>query len=124
MATKARLRWFWWGAIGLAAGVVTCFAFALGSPDDQHTDAPLVGTPGPPPASRPSSEPIDEHQALAVAKQAVEANDTLADRATYDIRRTDDGWSVTVWREPKSPGGHRLVVIDKRGHVTSYIGGR
>jgi len=65
----------------------------------------------------------------SIAKQAVAANDTWADRATYEVRRNGRGWSVTVWRiegrdflgrSQFTPGGFRDIDIDEHGKVTSY----
>jgi hypothetical protein len=67
---------------------------------------------------------LDEAQVLEIARQAVAANDTWIDRAEFETpRRTDSGWTVLVWRLPKMPGGHRLVLIDATGQVTGYLRG-
>jgi hypothetical protein len=75
------------------------------------------------PATQPSGRPIYEQQALAIARKAVEANDTWADRATYEARLIEPGWTVTVWRQPTVPGGFRIVTIDSNGKVTNYYRG-
>ena len=69
---------------------------------------------------------LDNARIMAIARQAVEANDTWADRADFEApeRNADGSWSVLVWRLPKTPGGHRLITIDQEGKVTSYTRGR
>jgi hypothetical protein len=72
---------------------------------------------------------IDEPQAIEIAKGAVVANETWADRATYDAQRDGDLWLVHVWRiegygADGAPmhtfGGDRFVEIDERGNVVRY----
>jgi hypothetical protein len=87
------------------------------------------------PKSSTSTEPVpstvtaagvlDEAKVLAIARQAVSTNDTWLDRAEFQTpeRRPDGSWSVLVWRLPKVPGGHRLILIDEKGRVTAYIRG-
>jgi hypothetical protein len=65
-------------------------------------------------------------QLLEIARKAVAQNDTWVDQAEFQdpIRAPDgSGWSVLVWRLPKTPGGFRLIRIDDRGQVTSYVYG-
>lgn len=75
-------------------------------------------------ASQPNGNyVVDEQQAIAIAKQAVEAEnprakDTRLDGATYDVTKTDDGWTVWVWCEPKKPGGFWIVMIGHNGEVS------
>jgi hypothetical protein len=73
-----------------------------------------------------SNGTLDNARIIAIARQAVEANDTWADRAEFEApeRNADGSWSVLVWRLPKTPGGHRLISIDQEGKVTSYTRGR
>jgi Tfp pilus assembly protein FimT len=66
---------------------------------------------------------IDEARALAIARQAVATNDTWVDRAVFKATREGSGWSVWVWREPRTPGGDRTVLIDEKGKVTAYYRG-
>ena len=68
---------------------------------------------------------VDEAKVLQIARQAVATNDTWVDRAEFERpkRRTDGSWSVLVWRLPKVPGGHRIVLLDEKGRVTAYIRG-
>jgi len=68
---------------------------------------------------------VDEAKVLQVARQAVATNDTWVDRAEFERpqRQADGSWSVLVWRLPKVPGGHRLILIDEKGRVTAYIRG-
>jgi hypothetical protein len=76
---------------------------------------------------------IDEACALEIAKRAVAAKESWADRATYEARREADRWVVSVQRiegytADGAPlhvrGGHRLYVLDKEGHVARHIPGR
>lgn len=68
---------------------------------------------------------LTEDQILAIARKAVAANDTWGDHAEFEKpQRNGKGWSVLVWRLPKTPGGHRDILIDETGRVTKYIRGR
>jgi hypothetical protein len=69
---------------------------------------------------------LDAAQVLAIARAAVATNDTWIDRAEFGTptQRTNGTWSVTVWRLPKQPGGHRLITVDANGKVTDYVRGR
>src|SRR5438067_631451 len=73
--------------------------------------------------------PPDEARAIAIAKLAVATNDTWANRATYEAKRTTQGWAVVVERKEgflglaRQIGGDRLVLIDRHGNVTRYIRG-
>ena len=63
----------------------------------------------------------------AIARQAVSENDTWVNQAEFDEpKRKNDGsgWSVLVWRLPKTPGGHRSTEIDPNGKVIAYHRGR
>jgi hypothetical protein len=68
---------------------------------------------------------LDENKVAEIARQAVTDNDTWVDRAEFGPpkRRADGTWSVLVWRLPKVPGGHRLILINAKGRVTAYIRG-
>ena len=77
---------------------------------------------------------IDEAAVLEIARQAVEENDGWSERATYEVKRTEDGsgWRVLVRRidtgnngTPRyTPGGHRVILITNAGSVTEYRRGR
>ena len=63
----------------------------------------------------------------SIARQAVSENDTWVNQAEFDEpKRKNDGsgWSVLVWRLPKTPGGHRSIEIDPNGKVIAYHRGR
>ena len=79
-----------------------------------------------PHSSSSTASVVDEAKVLAIARQAVATNDTWVDQAEFETpRRQGDGtWSVVVWRLPKVPGGHRLVIIDDTGKIRNYIRGR
>ena len=73
------------------------------------------------------ASPLDLAKVAAIARQAVTTNDTWVARAEFETphHETDgSGWSVLVWRLPKTPGGHRLILIDETGRVTAYIRGK
>ena len=69
---------------------------------------------------------LDKNGIIDIARRAVEANDSWADRAEFEApdKNADGSWSILVWRIPKTPGGHRLITIDKEGKVISYTRGR
>jgi hypothetical protein len=78
-------------------------------------------TPSTPPAATRSSV-LNEAEVLAIARDAVAANDTWVDRAEFDIpeRQPDGSWRVFVQRLPQEFGGHRFISIDEQGKVTNY----
>jgi hypothetical protein len=67
---------------------------------------------------------LDEAKVVAIARQAVRTNDTWSSTASFEVRSNATGWAITVWREPRVPGGHRLIRIDQNGQVTACIRGR
>lgn len=67
---------------------------------------------------------LDEARVITIARQAVSTNDTWSKTATFEVRSDGSGWTVTAWREPRVPGGHRLIRIDQNGQMTAYIRGR
>ncbi len=66
------------------------------------------------------SPPVDETKAIAIARKAVAANDTWVESATFEPMAESTGWTVIVWREPRTPGGFRVISIDDDGKVTRY----
>ena len=70
-------------------------------------------------------EGMDEIRALIIAQDAVRMNDSWIDSAEFGAphQQSDGSWSVLMWRLPKSPGGHRLILIDHMGRVTAYVRG-
>jgi hypothetical protein len=94
------------------------------------------GISGSPPSPLPSTQPstaLDEAKVIAIAKQAVAAQDTWAERAVYEAKHQQDRWVVMAWRiegydsagKPQFvPGGHRFITIDEHGSIISYIRGR
>ena len=97
------MRIFWF--IALIAVVAGCGSQTDGRPRSTNRDVAL-----------------DKAEVLLIARQAVAANDTWLDQAEFEIpkKRTDGSWSVMVWRLPKTPGGHRYIIIDSKGVVTDY----
>jgi len=77
----------------------------------------------PPAATKPGG--LTQAEVLAIARQAVGTNDTWLDRAEFETprKRSDGTWSVLVWRLPKTPGGHRVIIIDEKGQVKRYFRG-
>jgi hypothetical protein len=87
--------------------------------------AVLVGCSRTSPPRTTSGGVLDEARVLAIARAAVATNDTWLDRAKFETPDHEtNGWSVLVWRLPKMPGGHRLILIDETGRVTDYIRGK
>ena len=76
---------------------------------------------------------LTEEEVIDIARKAVQANDTWAERAEFETtKNADHTWSVTVWRiegydedgKPQFvPGGHRFITIDRQGQVTDYMRG-
>jgi hypothetical protein len=69
---------------------------------------------------------LTNEEILRIACNAVAANDTRVEKAKFETpkRELDGSWSVLVWRLPKTPGGHRIILIDDQGNVTAYHRGR
>ncbi len=67
---------------------------------------------------------IDEARAIEIAKILVADKETWADRAEYTAKKAGEGWSVMVWRIPKTPGGHRLISLTREGKLVKYVRGR
>jgi len=86
--------------------------------------APPTDTTATPPATAKAPS-LTQAEVLAIARQAVSTNDTWLDRAEFETpqRRPDGSWSVMVWRLPKTPGGHRFILINEKGQVTRYVRG-
>ena len=64
---------------------------------------------------------LSEDQALDMARQAVQQNDSFADSAEYSITTTGAaGWTIEV---NGSEGEWRLIVLDDQGEVLRYEGG-
>jgi hypothetical protein len=74
-------------------------------------------------ASRPLT--AEETRVVEIARQAVATNDTWVDRAEFQLpqQSPDGGWSVIVWRLPKTPGGFRDISMDTNGRVINYYRG-
>ena len=70
---------------------------------------------------------LDEIEVLNIARKAVATNETWIDRAEFEKpewNKKNGTWSVFVQRTPLEPGGHRFLIIDKKGKVISYIYGK
>lgn len=39
-------------------------------------------------------------------------------------KHSADAYLITVWREPRSPGGFRLVTVDLKGEINSIEAGK
>ena len=86
-----------------------------------------------PPVQTARKTDLSEQQVLDIARKAVQANDTWADRGRFEVKKNADGtWSVMVWRiegydmdgKPQFvPGGYRFITIDQQGKVTDYMRG-
>src|SRR5262249_23981101 len=70
---------------------------------------------------------LDGARVTAIARHAVATNDTWIASAEFESPHREpngSGVSVLVWRLPKTPGGHTLLLIDETGRVTAYIRGK
>jgi hypothetical protein len=77
-------------------------------------------------AAREEGNALDQEAILTIARRAVATNDTWLSQAEFETpqRKADGSWTVLVWRLPKTPGGHRVIAIDKEGKVTGYVRGK
>jgi len=69
-------------------------------------------------------ESLTEARAIAIARDAVAENDKWLNNAKFEARRDKSDWVVIAWREPRVPGGDRIIVIDQRGKVAEYVRGK
>ena len=61
---------------------------------------------------------LDKNKAIEIARLALSTDASFQrDKVSFDASRNRDKWWVTVWREPKRPGGFRLVEITDDGKV-------
>lgn len=69
--------------------------------------------------------PTTDAEAIAIARRAVQINDTWSDSARYDItdKSNADGWHVTATRLPETPGGFRGIHIRRDGTIAQYLRG-
>jgi hypothetical protein len=67
--------------------------------------------------SKPSSQ-IDKNRAIEIACQTLSTNAGFQrDKNSFDVSQDGSNWSVTVWSEPKVPGGFCTIVIANDGKV-------
>jgi hypothetical protein len=69
---------------------------------------------------------LDASNVVAIARRAIATNDTWITQAEFETPRRQSnglGWSILVWRLPKTYGGFRLIEIDDTGKVTKYSRG-
>ncbi len=66
---------------------------------------------------------------IAVAKKVLEQNENWAERAEWEVVKTDDGWKVIAWRvehpEGKGAGrylpwGYSVIELDRRTVAVHY----
>jgi hypothetical protein len=67
---------------------------------------------------------IEEARAIEISKAHVASRENWSDRALYEAKRVERGWSILVWREPKTPGGHRMITLRPNGRLIDYVRGR
>ena len=62
--------------------------------------------------------PLDEKKVIEIARTTLSTNaDFRADKVSYSVWRDGSNWWVTVWREPKAPGGFCDVEVTHDGKV-------
>jgi hypothetical protein len=67
---------------------------------------------------------IDEARAIQISKGHIASRENWSNRAVYEAKRVEKGWSILVWREPRTPGGHRVITLLHNGKLISYLRGR
>ena len=69
------------------------------------------------------------HDQIAAAKRALEQNENWADRAEWEVLKSEDGWEVIAWRiehpERKGsdrylPWGYSVIELDSRLVAVHY----
>jgi hypothetical protein len=73
------------------------------------------------PTNAAPAEAISEAQAIAIAREAVAANDKWLEGVTFEAKRAGSGWVVIAWREPRTPHGDRFIMIYASGKIRSYV---
>jgi TolB protein len=69
--------------------------------------------------------PKTDADAIAIARRAVEINDTWAATARYDVvgKSNENGWTIRATRLPETPGGDRSIHINRNGTIDKYSRG-
>jgi hypothetical protein len=66
---------------------------------------------------------------IAVAKHLLEQKEDWADRAEWEVTKTDDGWEVIAWRVEHPdreganrylPWGYSVIELDRRNVAVDY----
>ena len=65
----------------------------------------------------------DEVRALEAAKMYLANESSKPIRATYEVRPTEEGYSIFVQYEPAFPGGHCVILVSPDFKVTKVVGG-
>src|SRR5580700_7238146 len=69
------------------------------------------------------------HDQIAVAKRSLEQKENWADRAEWEVLKSDDGWEVIAWRVEHSerkgsdrylPWGYSVIELDNRLVAVHY----
>lgn len=66
---------------------------------------------------------LSMESAMKIAENAIGEKEDW-DSLSSEAKPMENGYRVTVWREPKTPGGFRLVSIDKNGKITAIEKGK
>jgi len=67
---------------------------------------------------------LSELAAIEIALKTLSTNSTFkVEDTTCDAALKDWGWSVTVWREPRTPSGFWTVEVTHRGKVKAIVSG-
>src|SRR5947209_6839446 len=67
---------------------------------------------------------LDEQKVIEIGRTTLSTNSGFeADRVSYQVSRQSSNWCVTVWREPKMPGGFCTLEITHEGKVIRLFPG-
>lgn len=71
----------------------------------------------------------ESDQALTLEKAKETAETVIKEREGWkdlssEGKRSADAFHITIWREPRSPGGFRLVTVDFKGEIISIKAGK
>jgi|AntRauTorcE11897_2_1112592.scaffolds.fasta_scaffold43339_2 hypothetical protein len=74
-----------------------------------------------------SENELNEGLTLEEAKETAET--VIKEREGWkdfssEGKRTADAFHITIWREPKTPGGFRMVTVDLKGEIISIESGK
>jgi hypothetical protein len=66
---------------------------------------------------------IDKEQAVAVARQEATRRG-WREIEVESVNREEGCWVISLWRLPKTPGGHATVEVSVEGKLVRFVSGK